>query len=151
MKKTMLFAALLLGSLAAIAQNTGLVTVPSKYPVAETTDRFEAAVKAAPGGFKIFSRVDFQDLAASQGGKVRAEQLVIFGRGGVLQALLPQVPVSAIDLPRKALAWEDERGKVWLTYNTGEYLAQRHGIQGHDDVLKRLTDVTAAFARTATE
>ena len=135
----------------AFAQSSGLVTVPSKYSVAETTERFESAVKGSAGGFRVLAKVDFQELAASQGGKVRAEQLVIFGRGGVLPALLSQSPVSAIDLPLKALVWEDEGGKVWLAYNTGEYLAHRHGITGKDDVLKRLTDVTAAFAKAAVE
>lgn len=151
MNKLLVLFALLVSSFGAIAQDKALVTLASKYSVTETADRFEAAVKAAPGGFKVFTRVDFQELAASQGGKVRAEQLIIFGRGGVLQALLPQAPVSAIDLPLKALAWEDESGKVWLTYNTGEYLAQRHDLKGKDEVLKRLTDITASFAKSAVE
>ena len=131
--------------------DTGLVTIPSKYSVAETMDRFEAGVRKAPVATQIFARIDLQALAASQGGKVRPAQLLIFGRGGVLQVLLLQTPEAAIDLPPKALAWEDENGKVWLTYNTGEYLAQRHGIKGEDDLMKRLTDFAAAFAKNAVE
>lgn len=129
----------------------GLVTIASRHSVVETIDRFEASVKAAPGGFRVFSRVDFQELAASQGGTVHPSQLIVFGRGGVLQTLLSQAPVAAIDLPLKALAWEDQNGKVWLTYNSGEYLAQRHGLQGRDDVLKRLTSLIDKFARGAAE
>jgi len=143
-----LFAALLLAN--ASAQVQGVVAMPSKFSVAETIDRAEAAVKAA-SGFQIFARVDFQAVAATQGGKVRPAQLLIFGRGTVLPALLPQYPATAIDLPLKIVAWEDETGKVMLAYNTGEYLAQRHGVMGKDDVLKRITDATASFAKLAIE
>jgi uncharacterized protein (DUF302 family) len=132
----------------AFADN-GLVTVSSKYSVAETIDRFEAAAKADK--FQIFTRVDFQPLAAANGGNVRPNQLLIFGRGGVLPPLLPSTPIVAIDLPLKALAWEDANGKVWLTYNTGEYLRDRHAISGKDDLLKRLTEVTQSLAKKAVE
>lgn len=138
----------LLVSTHASADN-GLVTVSSKYPVSETIDRFEAAAKAEK--FQIFTRVDFQPLAAANGGNVRPNQLLIFGRGGVLPPLLPSTPVVAIDLPLKALAWEDANGKVWLTYNTGEYLKERHAISGKDDLLKRLTEVTQSLAKKAVE
>lgn len=137
-------------SFGALAQEGGLATLPSKYSVAETMDRVEAEVKAA-NGFQIFARVDFQALAAAQGGQVRPSQLLIFGRGTVLQPLLPQNPVAAIDLPLKILAWEDESGKAMLSYNTGEYLGRRHGIKGKEDVLKRLTDATEKFAKSASE
>lgn len=132
----------------AFADN-GLVTVSSKYSVAETIDRLEAAAKADK--FQIFARVDFQSLAATNGGNVRPSQLLIFGRGGVLPPLLPSTPLVAIDLPLKALAWEDANGKVWLTYNTGEYLKARHDITGKDDLLKRLTEVTQSLAKKAVE
>lgn len=137
-------------SFGAAAQTPGVVTQPSKFPVAQAIDRVEAAVKAA-SGFQVFSRVDFQALAAAQGGKIRPAQLLLFGRGTVLQPLLPQHPLAAIDLPLKILAWEDDSGQVMLSYNTGEYLAQRHGIAGQDEVLKRITDATASFAKAATE
>jgi uncharacterized protein (DUF302 family) len=135
-------------SITASADN-GLVTVPSKFSVAETIDRFEAAAKAEK--FQIFTRVDFQPLAAANGGNVRPNQLLIFGRGGVLPPLLPSTPMVAIDLPFKALAWEDANGRVWLTYNTGEYLKDRHAISGQDDLLKRVTDLTQSLAKKAVE
>jgi uncharacterized protein (DUF302 family) len=90
-------------------------------------------------------------LAAANGGSVRPNQLLVFGRGGVLPSLLPSVPVVAIDLPLKALAWEDPSGKVWLTFNTGEYLRDRHSISGKDDVLKRLTEATQSLAQKAAQ
>jgi uncharacterized protein (DUF302 family) len=132
----------------ALADN-GLVTIPSNFSVAETIDRLEAAAKFEK--FQIFARVDFQSLAAANGGSVRPNQLLVFGRGGVLPPLLPVAPVVAIDLPLKALAWEDASGKVWLTFNTGEYLKDRHSINGKDDVFKLVTEVTQALAQKATQ
>ena len=127
-----------------------LVTTPSKYSVAETIDRFESTVRSG-GDLRIFARIDFQAFAAAQGGKVRPSQLSIFGGGRALQPLLPANPRVAIDLPLKVLAWEDENGKVWVTYNTGEYLKDRHPIKGNDDVLKRMTDVTESLVKRAVE
>jgi uncharacterized protein (DUF302 family) len=137
----------LLATTASAGAANGLVTLPSKYSVAETIDRFEAAAKAEK--FKIFSRVDFQPLAAANGGNVRPNQLLIFGRGGVLPPLLPKAPVVAIDLPFKALAWEDADGKVWLTYNTAEYLKERHAFSGSDELLKRVTGIIQSLAKRA--
>ena len=85
------------------------------------------------------------------GGNVRPNQLLIFGRGGVLPPLLPSTPIVAIDLPLKALALEDANSRVRLTYNTGEYLKDRHATSGKGDLLKRLTEVTQSLARKAAE
>jgi uncharacterized protein (DUF302 family) len=123
----------------------------STYSVVETMDRLEAAVKASSNDFQIFSRANFQELAATRGDKIRPSQLLIFGRGGLLQPLLPEFPTSAIDLPLKVLAWEDDIGKIWIAYNTGELLRERHNIKGRDEFLKRMTEVTASFAKKATE
>jgi len=76
-----------------VAQS-GLVTLPSKYSVADTTDRLEAAVKSEPD-FLIFGRVDYFAIAAAQGAKVRPSQLLLFGRGRALQTLLSAAPVPA--------------------------------------------------------
>ena len=128
----------------------GLITKPSRYSVAETIDRFEAAVKGV-AGFQVIARIDFQTLAVTPGGKVRHNQLLIFDRGTILPPLLSDIPAIAIDLPLKALAWEDESGKVWLSNNTGEFLRERHGVKAKDDMLKRLTDVTESFASKVLE
>src|SRR5579862_9764084 len=151
--KTLLFALALALALTtfiapcAVAQS-GLVTVPSKYSVAETTDRLEAAVKSEPG-FLIFGRIDYVAIAATQSAKIRPSQLLLFGRGGALQALLSAAPTLAIDLPLKALVWEGESGKVWVSYNTAEFLKDRHSARGVDDVLKQITDRTASFVKKA--
>jgi uncharacterized protein (DUF302 family) len=131
--------------------DSNLVKIPSRYSVIETMDRLEAAVKASSNDFQIFSRVNFQELAATRGDKIRPGQLLIFGRGGLLQPLLPEFPTSAIDLPLKVLVWEDDVGKIWVAYNTGELLRERHNIKGRDEFLKRMTEVTASFAKKASE
>ena len=150
MKRLILAVAMTFIVITPAAAADSLVTTPSKYSVAETIDRFESTVRSA-GNLQIFARIDFQAFAASQGGKVRPSQLSIFGGGRALQPLLPANPRVAIDLPLKVLAWEDENGKVWVTYNTGEYLRDRHTIKSNDDVLKRITDVTESFVKKAVE
>jgi uncharacterized protein (DUF302 family) len=113
--------------LAGTAQaGTDLVTKPSQYSVPETIDRIEHAVTAK--GMKIFVRIDHSGEAKKVGLAMRPTQLLIFGnpKGGT--AVMVAKPTAAIDLPMKALAWEDEDGKVWLTYNSPELLHARHGV-----------------------
>jgi uncharacterized protein (DUF302 family) len=103
-----------------------LVTKPSKYSVPETIDRIEKAVTAK--GMQIFTRIDHGGEAKKVGLSMRPTELLIFGnpKGGT--ALMVARPTTAIDLPMKALAWEDPDGKVWLTYNSPELLQERHGV-----------------------
>ena len=113
--------------LAGTAQaGTDLVTKPSQYSVPETIDRIERAVTAK--GMKLFVRIDHSGEAKKVGLAMRPTQLLIFGnpKGGT--AVMVAKPTAAIDLPMKALAWEDEDGKVWLTYNSPELLHARHGV-----------------------
>jgi uncharacterized protein (DUF302 family) len=113
--------------LAGTAQaGTNLVTKPSQYSVPETIDRIERAVTAK--GMQIFVRIDHSGEAKKVGLVMRPTQLLIFGnpKGGT--AYMVAKPTAAIDLPMKALAWEDEDGKVWLTYNSPELLHARHGV-----------------------
>jgi uncharacterized protein (DUF302 family) len=115
--------------LAGTAQaGTDLVTKPSQYSVPETIDRIERAVTAK--GMQIFLRIDHSGEAKKVGLAMRPTQLLIFGnpKGGT--AFMVAKPTAAIDLPMKALAWEDEDGKVWLTYNSPELLHARHGVPG---------------------
>ena len=103
-----------------------VVTKPSKYSVSETIDRIEKAVTAK--GMKLFARIDHGGEAKQAGLEMRPTVLLIFGnpKGGT--ALMVARPTAAIDLPMKALAWEDQDGKVWLTYNSPELLHERHGV-----------------------
>lgn len=104
----------------------GLVRVPSRHAVAETVNRLTAAFSAR--GLQLFALVDHSGEAEKIGLKLRPTKLLIFGspRGGT--PLMVAAPTLAIDLPLKALVWEDEGGKVWLAWNSPEYLQQRHGV-----------------------
>jgi uncharacterized protein (DUF302 family) len=111
---------------AAQAGSDNLATKPSKYSVPETIDRIETAVTAK--GMQIFARIDHAGQAKKVGLEMRPTLLLIFGnpKGGT--ALMVARPTAAIDLPMKALAWEDKDGKVWLTYNLPGLLRERHGV-----------------------
>ena len=118
-----------------MANDNGLVRVASHYSVEETLQRLEAAF--ASKGLQIFARVDHSGEAEKVGLKMRPTKLLIFGspKGGT--PLMVAAPTLAIDLPMKALVFEDEGGKVWLLYNRPEYLQARHGVPA--DLIKNLS------------
>jgi len=104
----------------------GFVSKPSKYSVPETIARLSAILKTKR--IAIFALVDHSGEADKAGLKMRPTQLLIFGnpKGGT--PLMLAAPSVAIDLPLKALVWQDEEGKVWLSFNSPDYLQQRHGF-----------------------
>jgi uncharacterized protein (DUF302 family) len=104
----------------------GLITVASSWSAGETIDRLQAVVTGA--GLLVFARIDHAGNAARAGMELRPTELLIFGnpRGGT--PLMQDRQTSGIDLPVKALAWQDAKGKVWLTYNDATWLADRHGL-----------------------
>jgi uncharacterized protein (DUF302 family) len=127
--------ALLAASLTAAAQdggalssNTGIVTKASKYPVKETIDRVEAAAKGI--GAHIFNRIDYQEMSTKVKVDIRPNQLLIFGRGAGGPYIAKEAPLAGLDMPFKALAWEDMQGKVWVSYTNGSYMDQRYAIKG---------------------
>ncbi len=104
----------------------GLVTLASPYPVAETLDRLESILHAR--GATVFARINHAAAAAAAGLTMRPTQVLVFGNPKIGTPVMQAAPTIAIDLPFKALAWKDEAGKVWLAYNSAEYLARRHGV-----------------------
>ena len=104
----------------------GLVRLPSRHPVAATIDRLEASLKQR--GILVFARIDFSGDAARAGLTMRPEQMLIFGNPKAGTPLMLQVPGAGLDLPLKALAWEDAGGKVWVAYNDPQYIVRRYGI-----------------------
>ena len=106
--------------------DNGMVHVSSPYPEPETFKRLEALVLAR--GLPILARIGHSDDAAKVGLKMAPTQLLIFGNAKSGTPLMIASPTLAIDLPLKALVWEDEAGKVWISYNSPEYLKQRHNI-----------------------
>jgi uncharacterized protein (DUF302 family) len=104
----------------------GVISRPSSWPVPETLDRLEAVLQAK--SITIFARVDHSAEANRVGLRLRPTEVLIFGNPkggtGVMQAS----PTSAIDLPLKALAWRDDGGQVWLSYNDPSFFAQRFNL-----------------------
>jgi uncharacterized protein (DUF302 family) len=121
----------------------GMIDVPSPYSVPETLSRLESVLKER--GLTVFARVDHSGEAEKAGLEMRPTQLLIFGnpKGGT--PVMIAAPSVAIDLPLKALVWEDERGRVWLSYNAPEYLQQRHGIP--PDLVKNLSGASGLIQK----
>src|SRR5580700_3060051 len=119
----------------------GIISKPSKYSVTETLERVDALLRSK--GIKIFVRVDHSGEAEKAGLKMPPTQLLIFGnpKGGT--PVMLAAPTAAIDLPWKALAWQDAAGKVWLSYNDAAYIQKRYGLG--DDVMKPLAGLGAVI------
>jgi uncharacterized protein (DUF302 family) len=115
----------------------GMVHLSSAYSVAETTLRLESVLRAK--GLAVFCRVDHSGEAEKAGLAMNPAQLVIFGSPKAGTPLMVASPTLAIDLPLKALIWEDAGGKVWISYNTPEYLKQRHNIP--DELVKNIAGI----------
>ena len=112
----------------------GMVHLGSPYTVPETLKRLESVLQSR--GLTVFARIDHSGEAEKVGMKMRPTQLIIFGspKGGTPVMLAS--PTLALDLPLKALVWEDAGGKVWVSYNSAEYFKQRHNIP--DDLVKNI-------------
>lgn len=108
------------------APDNGLIHLSSSYSVAETAKRLEASL--VTHGITIFCRVDHSGEAEKLGLHMPPTQVLIFGNPKAGTPLMLASPTVAIDLPLKALIWQDAGGKVWLSYNSLEYLQQRHNI-----------------------
>ena len=126
--KTLLVSAItaagLLAAPFAVHAADGLVTTPSTMSVADTMDKFEKIVSGK--GMKVFSRVNHTAGAKSIGQELRPTQLLIFGNPKGGPPLMKCSQSFGIDLPLKALVWEDAKGKVWLGVNDMDMLAKRH-------------------------
>jgi uncharacterized protein (DUF302 family) len=121
----------------------GLLQIASKYPVDETVERLKTVL--GEKGVKVFALIDHSGEAGKAGMKMRPTKLLIFGnpKGGT--PLMVAAPSLAIDLPLKALVAEDEGGKVWISYNSPEYLQQRHGVP--EELIKNIAVAGALVAK----
>jgi uncharacterized protein (DUF302 family) len=105
------------------AAEDGLITKPSKYSVKETISKFEAAVKEKEAaGFVVFTHIDHAAAAKKFGIEMKPRTVVIFGNPKLGTPVMVKTPLLAIDVPPKLLVWEDDQGKVWLSYNSADYL-----------------------------
>jgi uncharacterized protein (DUF302 family) len=122
----------------------GIISKPSKYSVPETVHRLETILESK--GIKVFALVDHSGEAEKAGLKMPPTQLLIFGnpKGGT--PVMLAAPTAAIDLPWKALAWQDPSGQVWLSYNDAAFIQHRHGLSA--DLMKPLAGLGAVIEQT---
>jgi uncharacterized protein (DUF302 family) len=104
----------------------GLTTIPTNFGAKETVDRLEAEITAKD--MTVFARIDHAAAAAAVGLPLPPTELLIFGNAKGGTPLMQADPAMGIDLPLKALVYENKAGKVWLSYNDPRWLAQRHGL-----------------------
>ena len=126
----------------------GLINVKSVHDVKTTADRLEDVLKSK--GMKVFTRINHAAGAKTVGKDLRPTELVIFGNPKVGAPLMLCAQSIAIDLPQKALIWEDRVGQVWLSYNDPQYLATRHSMKGCEAVLAKVAGALGKFAGKAT-
>ena len=125
----------------------GLTSIQSSFGPKETMDRVEAEIRA--GGLNVFARIDHAAGAAEAGLTLALTELMIFGnaRGGT--PLMQSAQTVGIDLPLKALVWQDASGKTWLSYNEASWIAQRHGVADAQPAVSKMADLLSAISRKA--
>lgn len=133
----------------AVYAGEGLVNVKSSHTVKETADRLESLLRDKE--MTLFIRIDHTAGAQKVGEQLRPTEVIIFGNPKVGTPFMRCGQSVAIDLPQKALIWEDELGDVWLTYNDPRYLADRHGITGCEEVIAKIAKALDTFASGATK
>ena|ERR1700676_5235075 len=119
-------------------RNNGLVHLGSTRSVSETMTALESVARGK--GLSVLARIDHGGDAVEAGLTMPPTELLIFGNAISGTPPMLAAPTVAIDLPLKALVWQDEQGRVWLTYNNPQYLQERHGIP--DQLLKNIAGIT---------
>ena len=124
----------------------GLIAVKSPHSAKETMNKFEAAAKER--GLNVFARIDHAAGAQRVGKTLRPTEVLIFGNPQGGTPLMECAQSAGIDLPLKALVWEDAQAQVWLGYNDPAFLAQRHGVAACP-VVENLRKALASIAEAA--
>src|SRR5713101_5056445 len=126
----------------------GLTSIRSRFGPKETMDRLQAEIRAK--GMTVFARIDHAAGAEEVGLTLRPTELIIFGnaRGGT--PLMQSAQTVGIDLPLKALVWEDASGKTWLSYNEPSWIAQRHSIADAEPVVSKMAAGLSAISKAVT-
>jgi uncharacterized protein (DUF302 family) len=126
----------------------GLTTIKSSHTPRETMNRLESAVAAK--GLTVFARIDHAAGASAAGLALRPTEVLIFGNAKGGTPLMQAVQTIGIDLPLKALVWQDASGETWLSWNDPAWLAARHGLSGAGAVVGRLAALLNEIAKSAT-
>lgn len=127
----------------------GLVTIKSSHDVATTVSRLESALQEK--GITVFARIDHAQGAQRIGRILKPTVLMIFGNPAMGTPLIERSRSIGIDLPLKALIWEDHTGEVWFTYNNPDYLARRHGITEMGELIQKMEMALSNLAQAATQ
>lgn len=150
MKKILFVLAILaFGYQTSYATENGVISVKSELSVEQTMNKFEKILKSK--GVTIFARVNHAKGAKSVGKNLRDTELLIFGNPKLGTPLLTSNQLIGLDLPLKALAWQDKQGDVWLSYNAPKYLAHRHSVDNRDKVIKKMTGILKKLTAVATK
>ncbi|MBE9045322.1 DUF302 domain-containing protein [Pleurocapsales cyanobacterium LEGE 10410] len=138
-------------TVSATSEVDGLITQPSANSVDVTIEKFEEA--ATKRGLKVFARLDHAAAAESVGLEMPQATVIVFGNPRVGTPVFIETPTVAIDLPPKAMVWEDSDGKVFLSYNSAEFLFDtiyaRHGIESDRAVKAKVASLYADIADEA--
>lgn len=126
-------------------RDNGLIHLTSRHSVDDTVQRLQALLNEK--NVTLFSVVDHSGEAKKIGLQMNPTKLLIFGNPKAGTPLMQAAPTIAIDLPLKALVWQDDEGKVWLTYNDPPYLQRRHGFS--EQLLANLSAVNGLLAKAA--
>lgn len=138
-------ASLVPASVADVGKEEGIVKIPSHHSVDETVDRLKGILQSK--GVTLFALIDHSGEAEKVGMKMPPTKLLIFGSPKAGTPLMLAAPSIAIDLPLKILVSQDNDGKVWLSYNSPEYLKERHGLP--QDLVQNVAVVAALAAKAA--
>ena len=150
MKKVIVRSVLLLSALfgsATVAAQDGMIKLQSPHDVATTIDKLSTVLESK--GMSIFGRVNHAANAEKADLSLRPTEVLIFGNPKIGTPLMICAQSVAIDLPQKMLAWQDESGTTWLAYNDPMHLKARHGIEGCDEVLAKVSGALSNFAKAA--
>ena len=147
MKNSILTALLMVFIAIPVGAADGVIKVKSAFSVAETADRMENVLNKK--GMTIFKRIKHSEGAAKVGITLRETELIIFGNPKVGSPLMKCQQSVAIDLPQKALIWQDKKDKVWISYNDPQYLKKRHNIKGCEEVLSKVEKALAGITKAA--
>jgi uncharacterized protein (DUF302 family) len=128
-----------------IHRDSGIINKPSNHSVNETVEKLKGILQAK--GITLFTLVDHSGEAEKAGLKMRPTKLLIFGNPKAGTPMMLAAPSSAIDLPLKILVWEDDQGKVWISYNSQQYLQERHGLP--QELMANLAVVETLAARAS--
>lgn len=126
----------------------GLIVMKSAHSASVTLDRLQSLLKSK--GIRVFARVSHKDNAKGVNLELRPTELLIFGNPKLGTHFFTSKQSAGIDLPMKALAWEDSKGQTWYAYNDPAYIAKRHGIKNRGDIVKKMSGALKNFAKMAT-